>query len=113
MRRGLVADSHSILARWRNRISQILNAYWVNDVGQTEKHTALLQPEPRTFRIELAIEKLKCHKAPGIDKIPPELIMAGGKAIRYDIPKLIFYIWNKEELPEEWKESIIVPISER
>ena len=26
------------------------------------------------------------------------------------IHKLIIYIWNKEELPEEWKESIIVPI---
>jgi hypothetical protein len=24
--------------------------------------------------------------------------------------KLIISIWNKEELPEEWKESIIVPI---
>ena len=26
------------------------------------------------------------------------------------IHKLIVSIWNKEELPEEWKESIIVPI---
>jgi len=24
--------------------------------------------------------------------------------------KLIICIWNKEELPEEWKESITVPI---
>ena len=26
------------------------------------------------------------------------------------IHKLIIAIWNKEELPEEWKESVIVPI---
>jgi hypothetical protein len=26
------------------------------------------------------------------------------------IHKLITSIWNKEELPEQWKESIIVPI---
>jgi hypothetical protein len=26
------------------------------------------------------------------------------------IRKLIISIWNKEELPEEWRESIIVPI---
>jgi len=38
------------------------------------------------------------------------LIKAGGKTIRSDINKLINSIWNKEELPEEWKESIIVPI---
>jgi len=38
------------------------------------------------------------------------LIKAGGKTIRCEIHKLIISIWNKEELPKEWKESIIVPI---
>jgi len=38
------------------------------------------------------------------------LIKAGGKTIRSDIHKLLHSIWNKEELPEEWKESIIVPV---
>jgi hypothetical protein len=38
------------------------------------------------------------------------LIKAGGRIIRSEIHKLIISIWNKEELPEEWKESVIVPI---
>jgi len=38
------------------------------------------------------------------------LIKAGGKTICCEIHKLIISIWNKEELPEEQKESIIVPI---
>jgi len=38
------------------------------------------------------------------------LIKAGGITICYEIHKLITSIWNKEELPQEWKESIIVPI---
>jgi len=29
------------------------------------------------------------------------------------IHKLITSIWNKEELPEQWKESIIVPICKK
>ena len=29
------------------------------------------------------------------------------------IHKLIIAIWNKEELPEEWKESVIVPIRKK
>jgi hypothetical protein len=58
----------------------------------------------------LAIEKLKSHKSPGIDQIPAEMIKAGGRTISCEIHKLIIYIWNKEQLPEEWKESIIVPI---
>jgi hypothetical protein len=45
-----------------------------------------------------------------IDQIPAELIKAGGRTIRFEIHKLINSIWNKEELPEQWKESIIVPI---
>jgi len=39
----------------------------------------------------------------------PTKIKGGSRTIRYGIHKLIV-IWNKEELPEEWKESIIVPV---
>jgi hypothetical protein len=35
----LVADAHSILARWRNYFSQLLNVLWFDDVRQTEIHT--------------------------------------------------------------------------
>jgi len=36
----LVTDSHSILARWKNHVSQLLNIHGVNDVRQTDLHTA-------------------------------------------------------------------------
>ena len=36
----LVADCHSILARWRNHFSQLLNVHGYNDDIQTETHTA-------------------------------------------------------------------------
>jgi hypothetical protein len=36
----LVADSRSIIARWRNYFSQLLSVHGVNDVRQTEIHTA-------------------------------------------------------------------------
>jgi len=48
--------------------------------------------------------------SPAIDQIPAELIRAGGRTICSEIHKLINSVWNKEVLPEEWKESIIVPI---
>jgi len=38
------------------------------------------------------------------------MIKAGGRIIRYEIHKFINSIWNKEELPEDWKESIILTI---
>jgi hypothetical protein len=78
----LVADSHSILARWQKYLSQLLNVHGVEDVGQAEVNTAEpLVPETSAFEVEVAIEKLKCHKSPGTDQIPAELIKAGGRTI--------------------------------
>ena len=35
----LVADSYSIVARWRNYFSQLLTVHGVNDVKHTDIHT--------------------------------------------------------------------------
>jgi hypothetical protein len=56
----LVTDSHSILARWMNHFSQLLNVHGVNGVRQTAIHIAEpLVPESSADEVELAIEKQK------------------------------------------------------
>ena len=78
----LVTDAHSILARWWNHFSQLFSVNGVSDVRQTEIHTAEpLVLEQSAFEVEMDIEKLKSHKSPGIDRIPAELIKAGGEQI--------------------------------
>ena len=47
-------------------------------------------PEPSAFEFELAIEKLKSHKSPGIDQIPAELIKAGGEQFAMRFINLLF-----------------------
>jgi len=97
-----------------NYFSQLFNMHGVKDIGQAEIHTAEpLVPEPSASEVELAINKLKSHKSPGIDQIPAELIKAGGRTIYLENHKLVTSIWKKEKLPEEWKESIIVPIHKK
>ena len=65
----------NIVARWRNYFSQLFNVLGVKDVGQVEIPTAYpVVPEPSAFEVELAIDKLKSHKSPGIDEILAELI---------------------------------------
>ena len=106
----LVAYSRSITARWRNYFSQILNVHGVSEVRRAEIHSAEpLVPVPSALEVEFAIENKKSHKSPGIDQIPAELIIAECRTIRGAIHKLIIAIWNKEELHEDWKESVIVP----
>jgi hypothetical protein len=39
-----------------------------------------------------------------------EMIQAGGETLLSVIHKLINSVWNKEELPDKWKESTILPI---
>jgi hypothetical protein len=88
-----------------------LNVHRVSDVRQVEIHTAEpLVPEPSPFETEIAIAKLKKYNSQGSDQIPAELIQAGGEILRSEIHKLIHSICNKEKLPDQWKESVIVPI---
>ena len=62
----------------------------VKDVGQAEIHKAdPLVPEPSATEVELAIDKLKSHKSPGIDQILAEQIKAEGRTICLEIHKLI------------------------
>ena len=88
-----------------------MNVHENNEFRQAEIHTVEpLVPDPSAFEVELAIGKLKNKKSPGIDQISAELMKAGDRTICSAIHKLIISIWNKEKLPEEWKEPIIVPI---
>jgi hypothetical protein len=111
----LLADSHNILNRWKNYFSQLLNVHNVSDVRQIEVHTAeSLVPGPSRLEVKIAIAKLKKYKSPGSDQIPAELIQAGGEILLSAmIHKLINSIWNKEELPDQWKQSIMYQFTKR
>jgi hypothetical protein len=50
------------------------------------------------------------YTSPGTDQIPAELIQAGGETLCPEFHKRIKLIWNKEELPHQWKESTVAPI---
>ena len=107
----MLSNSNSTLNRWENCFSQLLNVHKGNDVGEIQIQAAEpLIPEPALLDVEIAIEKLKKYKSPGIDQILAELIQDSGNSLLTEIYKLVLPIWKKEMLPEQWKESIIVPI---
>ena len=69
----LVTECHSILAWWWNYFFQLFIVHGVSEVRQTKLRTAQpLVPEKSAFEVEMVIEKLRSHKSPGIDQIPPE-----------------------------------------
>jgi hypothetical protein len=92
----------------------VLNVHGVHDVGQMDIHTAKpLIPEPSLVEVETATGKLKSYKSPGTNQSPAELIKTVGEILYSEIHKLICSEWNKEELPQQWKKFIIVPIHKK
>jgi hypothetical protein len=49
-------------------------------------------PEPSSFEVEIALERLNQYKSLGTDQILAELIQAGGNTLCSDIHKLIISI---------------------
>jgi hypothetical protein len=69
--------------------------------------------EPSASEIQVAIEKLRRYKSPGVAQFPTELIKAGGQILRSEVHTLIKFILKKEELTRQWKLSVMVPIHEK
>jgi hypothetical protein len=108
---NLLPDPHGVLNRWKNFFNQVLNVYGIHDVRQMNIQTAeALVPEPSLVEVETPVGKLKRYKSPGTDQIPAKLIKAVGETFCSELHRLIPSIRNKEELPQQWKESIIVQI---
>lgn len=113
---GLVlADEERCIRRWAEYFKELLNPRRPSNRNDENNdlpfHTA--QPyvaEPTIQEVENEILKLKNFKAPGIDNIPGELFKNGGNALCMEMHELIKRIWNDEQLPEEWKTSVLCPI---
>jgi hypothetical protein len=104
--RGNLADPQKILSRCKYYFCQLLNVQRAGGIRQTEIHTAEpFVPVPCATEVEVAIRKMKRYKAPGSDQSMAEL--------HSEIQKLIMLMWNKEELPHQSKESIVVPIHKK
>jgi hypothetical protein len=56
---------------------------------------------------------MKRYKAPCSYQIPADVIQARREILHSEIHKLIMLIWNKEELPHQWEESIVIPIHKK
>jgi hypothetical protein len=68
-----------------------------------------LVPDPTPFVVEIAVKRLKRYKFAHAYQILIEMIQAGGRILDSEVHKLVYPIWNNE-LPQKWKEFIIVPI---
>ena len=60
--------------------------------------------------VESALRKMKNNKATGADEIPVEAWRALGGEVVYLLWDLMIKIDEQEYIPDDWRESVLVPI---
>ena len=63
--------------------------------------------------IRRAITSLRSGKAAGPDSIPAEALKAGKETSVDMLHALVTKIWGKEDVPEQWKEGLIIKIPKK
>jgi len=100
---------------WKEYFDKLLNIEEPRElIKKVNKEICAVEVEELAIEhVKKAIRNLKNNKAAGTDAIHLELIKYGGNKLLNRMYELVRQIWEEERLPEEWKETIIVPIHKR
>ena len=110
-----LTEEPEILARWAEHFKGVLNQEsnvdW--DVLKSLPEQPLkeeLSIVPSLSEVLKAIKQLSMNKAPGDDGIPGEIFIHGGHSVSRKLTKLIKVIWQKEEVPQDFKDANIIKL---
>lgn len=107
----LLTTSTERLNRWREYFYELLNEPTKVDPAIIEEistpdieSTAKEQQEkpPTLQEVLQAIKQMKNHKAPGKDNLTAEILKAGGTTTAKWLHEIIYDIWTKEAMVEDW-----------
>ena len=108
----VITQINQILKRWKDYFCTVLNldiddSFSNNRIQPTTSgHQTDVEISPPSYNeVCSIINKLKSNKTGGTDNIIPELIKQGGRTLKQRIYKLILMIWDKDQLPNQWKEG--------
>ena len=110
----LLVDEDKIMERWVEHYNEVLNRTStvnmdvINSIAQREviQEMDLL---PTATEVKKAIKILRRGK-PGKDEIPADVYIAGGPQLVRKMTKLLATIWQKGEVPQDFKDASIVSL---
>ena len=114
----LLTDKKLILERWAEHFNSVLNRpAQINDeaiarLPQVPINHQLDAP-PTTEEVSKAIKQMSTGKAPGSDAIPAEVYKSGGPTMTNQLTRQFQSMWDKEQLPQEFRDATIVHIYKR
>jgi len=115
IRQGLLGSKTYIKSRWQEYFSELLNPEPESNEEENREdnleagRTAEDEDVPTQEEAKEAIRKLRACKTPGIDGVTSEMIKSGGSELIKILHNLIIEIWKKEEMPKDWRVSLICP----
>ncbi len=110
-----VAAQHQ---RWRRHFSTVLNIpsrssnAVLEAIPQRDVEEAL-GVRPSLEEVQKAIAEMKNGKAAGSSSIISEIMKAGGLVFANALLTLLDSVWEEERVPQDWVDSILVPIPKK
>ena len=96
--------------RWKDYFENLLNEEYPKEKHQNETPNQGLTIGVTRAEVETALKKMKKNKATGQDEIPVEAWrVLGGEGVDL-LWDLMIKIEEQEHMPDEWRESVLVPI---
>ena len=107
-----LTEEQQIPKQWTGYCSELYNRKANGDplvLNCPQTHTEDDHPILRK-EMEAAIQSLKKGKSAGVDKIPAELVQAGGEDIIAALMTICNKIWQTGERPTPWTKSLVITL---
>ena len=104
------------LKRWAEHFRELLNYPTPEtppNIPPAETELPISCDKPTKAEIKKAIMTLRSGKAARPDEIPAEAIKADMEAVTNMLHSLFSKIWEKEEVPAQWKEGIVIKLPKK
>ena len=104
------------IKRWAEHFQEILNRpvpEETPDISPADSELPINCDAPSKAEIRKAITSLRNGKTAGPDSIPAEALKAGKETSVDMLHALVTKIWEKEDVPEQWKEGLVIKIPKK
>ena len=111
----VLKEKEKTLNRFAQHFVQLLNVPGTVDITVLDDFPDIpadkeLGSVPSHNELSASISFTKENKTPGCCGIPAEVCKLGGLKLKERLHDLIITIWMEEQVPQDWKDSNIVPV---
>jgi len=105
------------MKQWRHHFEAVLNcaepAMLHDFTAETVPQLDICLEDFSVNEVQFAIRRLKNNKSAGLDNILAEYLKGGGDVMVKTLTSICNRVWKLEEVPEDWKNGIIIPLPKK